>query len=280
MLLDRINERSKGAINIEYLGGPEVISSFNQPKAVREGSVDMAQTIASFYQSVVPASNTILLSELTPQEERQRGVNAYLEDLHEKAGLFYLGRGRIVRDPELFLYLFTNKKIQTPYDLPGQIMSTKVLTRFLKALGVAPANIPDPELYGAMDRGVLDGYMVPMPRIYGLGLHEVTKYGIDQAFYKPSIVTVMNLDKWNEIPTDLQKMIVEIQIELEEEWGELYITLANEQKNKLIAAGMEFIEFSPSDAKWFLDTAYKVEWDYYLNEFPEVAPILKEMLSK
>jgi TRAP-type C4-dicarboxylate transport system substrate-binding protein len=39
--INEINKRAKGELRIEYLGGPEMVSTFDQAKAVRTGMIDL-----------------------------------------------------------------------------------------------------------------------------------------------------------------------------------------------------------------------------------------------
>ena len=53
-MVDDLNERGKGILEIEVRGGPEAIGMFQQPAAVRDGVVDMVHTPGSFYGKNVP----------------------------------------------------------------------------------------------------------------------------------------------------------------------------------------------------------------------------------
>ena len=46
--VDAVNERGAGVVQIKVKGGPEAIKMFEQPKAVRDGVVDMVHTPGSF----------------------------------------------------------------------------------------------------------------------------------------------------------------------------------------------------------------------------------------
>lgn len=74
LFVNRVNERGKGKLSINWLGGPEVIGVFDQAEAVRKGVVDIAFIFAAAYKGIVPGSEGLQLTRLMPLEERQRGL--------------------------------------------------------------------------------------------------------------------------------------------------------------------------------------------------------------
>ena len=65
-MVDDINERGKGIVQIEVRGGPEAIGMFQQPAAVRDGVVDMVHTPGSFYGANVPEIDAMVASNVDP----------------------------------------------------------------------------------------------------------------------------------------------------------------------------------------------------------------------
>ena len=59
-MVDDINKRGEGVVEISVRGGPEAIAMFEQPNAVRDGVVDMVHTPGSFYGASVPEIDKIL----------------------------------------------------------------------------------------------------------------------------------------------------------------------------------------------------------------------------
>jgi len=106
----------------------------------------------------------------------------------------------------------TNKKqVKTLDDLQGMklaVMEANTL-KALKLLGAVPTPIPLPEMYTALERGMVDGAAEPCWAAVGLfKMYEVTKYrtAADQLWSAHSVV-VMNLDTFNSLPADIQEII-------------------------------------------------------------------------
>ena len=67
----------------------------------------MALTCASFYEGLVPVGDIIMLSQVSSAKERESGALEYIRNLHEKAGLYALGRMDGTRQP--FFYVGTTE---------------------------------------------------------------------------------------------------------------------------------------------------------------------------
>ena len=86
----------------------------------------------------------------------------------------------------------------------------------------------------------------------------------------------MNLEKWNRLPKHLQDLLLETRLELESVWREMYNEEEAFERQRLIDAGMEFYQFSPEDAEWFVNTAFETEWAFREENWPEVSAKFKE----
>ena len=51
MFVDRVNERGKGKLKLNYVGGPEAIPAFQLFDAVRSGVVDVASGVGSSFSA-------------------------------------------------------------------------------------------------------------------------------------------------------------------------------------------------------------------------------------
>ena len=90
----------------------------------------------------------------------------------------------------------------------------------------------------------------------------------------------MNLDSWNQLPPHLQDLVMDVVIELEPEQRDRDAAKDEEYFQKFLDAGVQPIEFSPADAKWFLDTAYNSMWNRILEVHSVEGSRLKEMAGQ
>ncbi len=281
--VDKVNERGKGELVIDYIGGPETIGAFEQAKAVKGGVVDIAFVFAGAYTGMVPAIKTLAITNITPQQEREIGYYDFMVEEHEKAGLYFLGRsGWDMPEPGNKFFIFTNTRVETPYDLIGQKMAGlgTAADAFMKSLGMAHAVMAWGDIYTAIERGVVDGYWDGILGPVASGWMDALKYCVDQGFYNDNLVFLMNPDTWNSLSKDHQDLIMGAVIEVEQEMPAVYTERVAEDRAIMRDVGVEFIKFSPSDTEWFLNLAYDAEWEKQLQAHPEMTSKVKAMLEK
>jgi TRAP-type C4-dicarboxylate transport system substrate-binding protein len=251
---EMLQTKYPGEAEIKYIGGPEAIPTRDQPEALRAGTVEMYYGTAAYYAGIAPAANCTKLSQLTSQEEKDVGADAVFDEIHRKLmNSTYLG----ALGSQLPFQLYTVKKVTSVDQLKGlKIRTSPMYVDFLKALGATPIGTSPGEVYQALERGVVDGFMWPLFSIRGYGWHEVSKYVVGPPFYKVSHPLLMNAKKWDSLPKHIQQVLMEA---LRLEVIAIDKRTADEIENEYVElkkAGMEIIEFSPADTKKYLDMAY------------------------
>jgi TRAP-type C4-dicarboxylate transport system substrate-binding protein len=278
--IDMVNKRARGELIIKFLGGPEVIPSFDQQEALKKGTIDILPLVPSswFKPLMGSAADISGLSEIPAWKERETGAFEVYDELFRKfANAKYLGRPH----GGWGFNFYTNKKIEKIGDFKGlNIRVMSLYAPFTKALGASPITMPPPELYHAMERHIVDGFMFPTFGITGYAWHEVTKYKIEPQVFQAEPSTVINLDAWNRLPKHLQELLVDVS-KIIEYWGPADSMWVKEAEEHLIAkAGVQVISLPPKDAELFHNLAYETTWNKILKEAPEYGSKLRKMLSK
>ncbi|AUJ26972.1 MULTISPECIES: TRAP transporter substrate-binding protein [Virgibacillus] len=123
-------------------------------------------------------------------------------------------------DDSVPLFLFTadpaqlvtkTKRIKSPEDVKGlRIRSPSPLANeILEALGAVPVSMPMGDVYESMERGVIDGAMIPLEALYNYNLHEVTNYITIGNFSTTPFFAVMNKHKYEQFSKSEKSMIHE-----------------------------------------------------------------------
>lgn len=254
--VDEINQKLNGKFRINYVGGPEVIGRFQQQNAVRTGVVDMTFSVTADYQDELPETSAMVLSKISPAEERKSGFYDLMVKSFEKVNDRYIGRVQIGG-----FYLWTKKKPEKLDDLKGLKMRTAALyDKMMRGLGMIPVTINQPDVYTALEQGVVDGLGWPSFGVRSAGWTRHVKYVIDLPFYGSSnVVALMNLDRWKKLPPDVQKTILDTTADFEPKMVSYFQDL--EQKEwKDLENSVTRVKFSAAENKKYLDTAYEVEW--------------------
>lgn len=270
--------QAPGQLEIQYLGGPEVIPNRDQVEALRNGSVGMVFTTSGYYVSSVPVVDGLNLTQFTPWEERERGVDRFLNKINrEKVNAEYLGRLGV----DLPFMLFLNKPITKVSDLKGmKIRCSPTHIAFLKKVGAQPIVIPPPDVYTALQRGVVDGIVWVDGLIRNWGWDKVLKYRVEPGFYMANNIVLVYKGIWDKLPSNLRKILVSSEIEAEKaavERGQSYIAKENALMQK---EGMKVINLAPAQAKKLRDIAYGALWEEIIKKSGENGRKLRTLISK
>ncbi len=278
---ERVNERANGEVVIQFLGGPEVIAIPDQAMAAKKGVVDLVFCFTA-YTGLVPAVNSFALSTLPFEEERERGFEDFMREEHKKAGLFFIGRGWGNAPVGKQQSIWLKNPIERPQDLAGMKIGemSHLSYAFISALGASPALIAIPDAYAAAERGVVDGLSGGPSLMIALGLPEVLKYKIEHRYYTDDIVFIIGLEQWDRLPGHLQKLLIDVHLEVEPEWLATIPAYEEQFSQTLLDAGVTLIKFSQADAEYFGNLAYEALWEDQVAKYPDIMPAIKEMLAK
>ena len=260
VLAEKVEERSKGELIIDWIGGPEAIPRGDQAEALRTGVVDMITHVASELDTYVPEGRALLFSGWTPKEEREYGLYDFLNELYQRnLNAYYLGRERSWGP----FVIYTNIRTETPEQLTGQsIACSPSFTSIAEALGMVPLIMPTEERYTAMERGLADAGYTSLRVGVDNSWAEVADYFIEPGFHSSSnVIFLINMDRWTALPEHLQDLLKEVVIEVETEEHDFFLRDASDARRELIDADLEPIEFSPEDAERFLDIINNVTWE-------------------
>ncbi len=279
---EEVNKRSNGRLVIKHLGGPEVIPVDKLAEGLRGGSVDVAHLFTGLYEDKLPEAGVFPISELTPMEERKSGFYDLMVQLHkEKMNAYYLGRPRSVA-----AYITATKfPVKNPrQDFKGKKIASasQLYVSFIKSLGAVPVTLPEAETYSALERGLVDAVVTSTSIVKGYSLFEVTKYQIDHPFFPAAnSVLLVNKDVWDKLPKDLQDLMNTVMMETEQEMVAFFAQQIKDENQLSRDKGLQFVSFSPEDAKWYTDMAHESTWQKVKEKVsPEMYAKLREALKK
>jgi TRAP-type transport system periplasmic protein len=274
--IQKFNAEGKGVAQINFIGGPKAIPTFEVGTSVKNGVVDMAMNTGAFYTNLMPEADFLKLSQVTIAEQRKNGAFEYINKVwNQKANLVYLAR--MVDETPFHLYL--TRKIDKP-DLSGvKLRITPVYREFFQSMGATLIQTPPGEVYTALERGVVDGYGWPIHGIFDLNWHEKTKFRVDPGFYNAEVSIIMNLDAFKKL-TPQQRSFVQKQALALEAMNSHWPKFNKEETERQAKAGIETIKFDPATAKSYVDKAYEVGWAHAIKQSPEHGPQMRKLLSK
>lgn len=218
---DLVKEKSKGRLIIEIHGSGILGADFKTVEAVKLGTIDIASNASNNMSGFTKAFLFGDLPYIFESVEKSRKVwdgpigdelKAQVDkELNMKVLMFMDGGG--------FRQIGSTKKVlKTPADLKGVKMratASQVEIAVLKEWGTNPTPVAWPEVYTAMQQGVVEGEHVQYVWMFDAKHHEVLKYITEINSMMNIQIAVMNKAKFESLPKDLQQVLMEAAKEAE-----------------------------------------------------------------
>ena len=158
-----------------------------------------------------------------------------------------------------------SKPVKTLEDIKGlKLRGTGRLGDIVKALGANPIPIETPDLYDGMKRGVIEGALLPLETLKGFKTGELVKYvtaswriGSAYCFY-----VLMNKQKWNSLPPDVQKVMTDFSKEFIERWTAEWNRIDIEGKDYSLKQGAQILTVPDVDSPKWIKAVRPVIDDY------------------
>ena len=157
------------------------------------------------------------------------------------------------------------KPINKLEDLKGMKMRTYGSNaKLMSLLGGTPVAMPMTDVYDALSRGVAEGLMCAYEATEGFRFGDQLKYTTENyaTSYSAVFAIVMNKDKWNSLPPDIQKIIDAMSVEYIEKYAAMWDDIEKSGKAYLVKRGNKIITLSKEEeAKW-VEKAQPIFDDY------------------
>jgi TRAP-type C4-dicarboxylate transport system substrate-binding protein len=167
----------------------------------------------------------------------------------------------------------SNKPARAPQDIEGmKIIAGATFDPLVTGAGAAPIHLGPPDWYMALERGLAEGHFLHWPAVYEFQTLELfnfhTIFG-EGGCGMASIGFLVNLETWNKLPPEYQKIIMDVYKWADEEsvkWDigvqETAIKAAEEMGHKFTYLTPEEVQpwaalAEPYNEKWIADTEAK-----------------------
>jgi TRAP-type C4-dicarboxylate transport system substrate-binding protein len=281
LFIDKINEKAKGEIVINVRGSTEVIAQNDQAVAIQKGLMQMGIPPTGFMTSTTPGIDSLRLSKLTPQQERDKGLYDYINQYCQTKGLYFIGRQQPITASG-FYWINLKKQILKQADFTGlKLGSSGSFVAFFKGIGAVPTTLPITDYYTGLERGVIDGNVGGLNTFVQSALYEVSPYVIDTPFYGTTVTVMMNLNTWNSLSDNMKNLILTTQKEVEAAWPAIHDSNIASLRKQAEDKKTKFYKLDPDVEKWFLDTAYNAAWEGDAKTYPaDVVQKIKDLTTK
>jgi TRAP-type C4-dicarboxylate transport system substrate-binding protein len=269
--IQKVEHGTKGKVNFTIYPASALGSPPQQYDLVVKGIADMCWSPTGFNAGRFPMSEFSNLPCLgvTSSKAGSRIMWELQEKFKKEFEKEYAGVKLIQFSVAPPVALYTSKKAIRSYDdLKGLKLRAfgGPPTTFLNNAGASAVNMPIPDVYMSLQKGVIDGWAIDWVGFDDYKSYEVCKYAAEVGFYMPLLYTVMNINTWNSLPPDVRRIIQGVSGSTGVEYeANVWDSEAARLKEVNRGRGVEITNFSSAELKKWSDLAKPI-WTKYAKQ--------------
>jgi TRAP-type transport system periplasmic protein len=261
-----VGKRTQGKVKVTLFPGGTLTPAPTCYDGVVKGISDIGMSVLAYTKGKFPLTEVIDLPlGYTSGTAATRLINQYYQKFRpkefEEVKVLYLH----AHGPGI---LHSKKAVAKLEDLKGmRIRCTGTVTEVVKALGAVPMSMPMGETYDALNRGMVEGSMAPMESLEGWKWGEVVKFTTEShgSAYSTGFFVVMNKDKWNALPADIQTILEKINAEWMEKAGKVWDDIDKSGKEFSLKLGNKILPLSKEENQRWAKATSPVLDEYLKN---------------
>jgi TRAP-type C4-dicarboxylate transport system substrate-binding protein len=246
-----VEKRTDGRVKVDFFPGAILTPPAQTYDSVVKGIADVGESFASYTAGRFPLTEVIDLPlGYTSAYQSTKLVNEFYKKFKPKEWDAVQVMFFHTAAPQS---ICTKKPINKLEDMKGlKIRATGTSAAIVQALGAAPVGMSMGEAYDAISRGVVNGVVCPIEATKGWKLGEVVSYCTAyESRHTNAAFVIMNKNKWNALPRDIQQIIEKINEEFIEKQGKLWDELDKEALDFFTQKNGTVIKLpAQEDARW------------------------------
>ncbi len=285
VFLDEIEKRTDGLVKFDRFYGGTLAAPQDIIDSISSGVVDVAVINPSQQSGRLPlssvASNPALFSDSWVAIKTLNELHETFPEIQaewDNAGVVSIGT--YATPP---MNVMSTKPISSFDDLKGQriLTSSRPIATVIDELGATPVGLSFNEAYEAVSKGTVDGAVMSVQAGLAFGVHEV----VDSVWTLPISggpgFYGMNKSIWDELPKDIQEIILEVKNEFQpESFYQIYQVEDGVKALKAFTSeGVSINEPSDADIEFIMDGAASKVWNDWVEEMKELGLPGQEVLD-
>jgi len=265
-LAEAVGARTGGRFAIKIHWGGTLSPPREIIDGLKIGAYQMGLIAQSFHPGKIPTTSVFDLPFL------QFGTVTNADRIQRA----YFNLPEVVADADRWNARILMPALLPPYELAGKgkapariddlkgmrLRAPGGLGEALRTIGVAPVNVASPELYGSLERGILDGLVLAAYAHAPYRTQElVTWYTTDLELGIISSYIAMNNDAWNALPPQY-RTLVEEEVEPSQDKGIPILEAANQRiLDQFKARNLTHVRFSEADRERLVEVGGRPVWN-------------------
>jgi TRAP-type transport system periplasmic protein len=245
---DEVGKRTSGRVKVRVYPGATLMPAQQIYDGITNEVADIGYGIFAYHRGRFPLTEVIDLP-LGYKNPRvpSKMINEYYKkfrpkELEDVKVLFLEAHGRDI--------ISTKKPVSKLSDLKGmKLRATGLSAKVVTAIGGSAVGLPITDTYDAMSKGVIEGLMLDWGGLLNYRLGDMIKYHIESPGVASTVAfyTVLNKDKWNSLPPDIQAIIDKLDNEWIERVSQKWADWETTGKSELLKKGGKIITLSEED---------------------------------
>lgn len=278
--LDELVKRTNGEIDVRRFWSASLNKVGEHLAAVRDKTSEMSLISPGYYQAELPVTRGL---EWYYKMQRADALQQVCRDVYEQYPPLQdewekRHRSKVVYWTTWnYAPMITRTPIRSLEDFKGKrIRGYGVATDVIEKLGATAVPMAAPEVYTALERGVLDGvYGFDFITAVAYKLHEIAPHFTDigDGPHAPA-ATIMNIDVWNDLPEPVRQASDEIVAEL---YGGRYAEIMDQSQReyvkKALQEGVQFHILNQADKDAARQLIQPAQVDAWINKVADPAGV-------
>jgi len=208
-----VKANTNGRVEVQIFGAAQLYKPNQHHAAVAGGKIESAIVLSFQWGGTIPEMNVTVIPYLMSSVEKMRKFRGSEAQKLLDAKMAEKGVKNIawLVDANDGIFTSSNHPLLTPADFKGVKVRglSKLFDAGLEAMGAAPAAMPAPEVYQALQTGVIDAGFTGVKAANSRRFWEVQKYGVASNIILAYDNLIVNPAWWEKLPADLQAGILD-----------------------------------------------------------------------
>jgi TRAP-type C4-dicarboxylate transport system substrate-binding protein len=271
---EEIEKRTNGNVKVEFHYNGALATAREVPEAMKAGAFEMALSVADYYPAKAPFDKVFSLPFMMGGtayefgEKWTRVLFDYYELPPVKKQWEVFGCMALLPQPVPPYELLTVKPIRSIEEIPGlRINARGFYGKVLSNMGATVLSMPPTEIYMAMQKGILDGFLAAPTTALGYRVYEVGKGYLRVPFGGMGCNGLITLDAWKKLGSENQRILLEVRDKMLPKFT-AEINGASETKalEVMKKAGVEIVNISPKILLSLTEKYGKPIWEECVKE--------------
>ncbi len=284
-LAELVKERTNGNFIIDIGFAEQYAPAKEGLDSVKIGVVDGAQISSSYHPGKNPVLNALDLPFLPMANADARIA------VHEA---FY-AHPEVQKELARWGAMYYASAILPPYEFMGRGPKPLTLEDWsgkrvralggmgdaMRVLGAVPTTVPAPEVYTALERGVVDAASFPYTYAHAAyRLHEISNwFTSNMNVGVANVATIFSKASWDRLPQQYQDLLMELKEPHYEALKAAFQAADDKNLPMFREQGLEEIRYSDERLKEFQERAAKPIWDRWVKSMSEKGVPAQELLD-